>query len=274
MRSVGGAVTERTIGGPTCAEVAEALAVMVAVVIDPRAGSGAAVDEAPPPPKIEGRRAGPTPSRPPRPSPERPPAAARWPRFAVDLRVETTSAVFRGALAGIGASLTVEPPAPPPRRGVYVSVPSVAAGVRRSFPMERALRGGSVDFAWTAGTFGSAPSGSPSTGLAEVSPCAEANVGSLRASARGFAEARGTSTLWFDLGASLGTTVSLSGSLFLSSTVLVSMPLFRQPFSSRAARGSPASRPWGSWAGSVSGSECKRSRFFAISPPRWLHYRA
>lgn len=230
MRSVGGAVTERTIGGPTCAEVAEALAVMVAVVIDPRAGSGAAVDEAPPPPKIEGRRAGPTPSRPPRPSPERPPAAARWPRFAVDLRVETTSAVFRGALAGIGASLTVEPPAPPPRRSVYVSVPSVAAGVRRSFPMERALRGGSVDFAWTAGHLRLCPLRIAVDGLVEVSSCAEANVGSLRASARGFAEARGTSTLWFDLGASLGTTVSLSGSLFLSSTVLVAMPLFRQPF--------------------------------------------
>ncbi|MCW5835065.1 MAG: hypothetical protein KIS78_21875 [Labilithrix sp.] len=157
VRSVGGAVTERTIGGPTCAEVAEALAVMVAVADRSARGDGrgrrrgAASSED----RGGGARAR-TPSRPPRPSlpsvrPAPAPAAARWPRFAVDLRVETTSAVFRGALAGMGASLTVEPPAPPPRRGVYVSVPSVAAGVRRSFPMERALRGGSVDFAWTAG---------------------------------------------------------------------------------------------------------------------------
>ncbi|MBX3225293.1 MAG: hypothetical protein KF795_32610 [Labilithrix sp.] len=245
VRSAGGAVTERTIGGPSCAEVAEALAVMVAVAIDPRAASGAASEEEPSRPVEEetvARR--PPPAAPRRPRPAREPApapvasgAAGRPRLALDLRAETTSAVLRGALPGIGASLTVEPPASSPRRGIHVSDPSVAAGIRQSFTMDRSLRGGSVAFAWTAGHLRLCPLRIVIDGLVEVSPCAEANVGSLRASARGFAEARGTSTLWLDLGASLVSTVSLTENLFLSSTFLVAMPLFRQPFA--LASGAP-----------------------------------
>ncbi|MBX3207513.1 MAG: hypothetical protein KF764_20865 [Labilithrix sp.] len=244
VRSAGGAVTERTIGGPSCAEVAEALAVMVAVAIDPRAASGAAPEEEPSRPVEEETVAPrPRPEAPRRPRPAREPApapvasGAGRPRFAIDVRAETTSAVLRGALPGIGASLAVEPPASSPRRGIHVSDPSVAAGIRQSFAMDRSLRGGSVGFAWTAGHLRLCPLRIVIDGLVEVSPCAEANVGSLRASARGFAEARGTSTLWLDLGASLVSTVSLTENLFLSSTFLVAMPLFRQPFA--LASGAP-----------------------------------
>ncbi|MBX3201774.1 MAG: hypothetical protein KF894_26795 [Labilithrix sp.] len=271
VRSAGGGVTERAIGGPTCAEVAEALAVMVAVAIDPRAGSGSsdadssgsgssdadssgadsanadsaeagssgmASDERAPRPQGE-ETAAPRARRPPSRRSERPaaPLAAGRPRFAVDARAETTSAVLRGALPGIGASLAVEPPASAPRSGIRVSDPSVAAGIRQSFTMDRSLRGGSVGFSWTAGHLRLCPLRIVIDARVEVSPCAEANAGSLRASARGFAEARGTSTFWLDLGASLVSTVSLTEKLFLSSTFLVAMPLFRQPFA--LASGAP-----------------------------------
>lgn len=259
VRSAGGGVTERAIGGPTCAEVAEALAVMVAVAIDPRAGSGtsdsgtsgsgagtsdagssgAASDERAPRPQGE-ETAAPRARRPPARRSERPgaaPLAAGRPRFAVDARAETTSAVLRGALPGIGASLTVEPPASSPRRGIHLADPSVAAGIRQSFTMDRSLRGGSVGFSWTAGHLRLCPLRIVIDARVEVSPCAEANAGSLRASARGFVEARGTSTFWLDLGASLFLTVSLTEKLFLSSTLLVAMPLFRQPFA--LASGAP-----------------------------------
>ena len=263
VRSAGGDVTERAIGGPTCAEVAEALAVMVAVAIDPRAGSGssdadssgsgsgssdaessdtdssgAAADERAPRPQGE-ETAAPRARRPPSRRSERPaaPLAAGRPRFAVDARAETTSAVLRGALPGIGASLTVEPPASSPRRGIHLADPSIAAGIRQSFTMDRSLRGGSVGFSWTAGHLRLCPLRIVIDARVEVSPCAEANAGSLRASARGFVEARGTSTFWLDLGASLFLTVSLTEKLFLSSTLLVAMPLFRQPFA--LASGAP-----------------------------------
>jgi hypothetical protein len=56
------------------------------------------------------------------------------------------------------------------------------------------------------------------------------NLGVLRASAEGFANARQTSITWLDVGGSMWAAVSLSKSFFLSSTILVTAPLFRRPF--------------------------------------------
>ena len=233
-------------------EVSEALAVMVAVAIDPRAGGASDAGEDLP---DEGAAAPPT--RTPAPAPVRRPEGAsrapaardEGPRVAFDLRAETTSAVIRGGLPGVGASLRLDPSAPAARRGVHLSEPSLALGVRQSFPKERTLRGGSVGLSWTAGHLRLCPFRVVIEAVAEVSPCAEANVGVLRASARGFAEARELSTFWFDLGGSLWAAVSLSERFFLSSTVLVTMPLFRQPFA--LASGAPVASvpPFGVLAG-------------------------
>jgi len=231
-----GATTEREISGPTCSEVSEALAVMVAVAIDPRAGAPGAEDgdaaEDPAPvasapverPRERHRR---RPSRAARPDPQAP---ASGPRLSADLRAETTSAVIRGGLQGVGASVRLELTRPESRRGVHVAGPSVALGLRQSLPKERALRGGSVDVSWTAGNVRLCPVRVVFGTVGEVSPCAETNIGVLRASARGFAEARDLSTLWVDVGGSVWAAVSLSDRFFLSSTLFVTMPLSRQPF--------------------------------------------
>lgn len=243
VTSVDGAVTERKIEGPTCAEVSEAVAVMVAVAIDPRAGAD--VDSGEDSPRAGDEeagepRAGAGPAPPPRRAPPRASPPARTspggsrpndgPHVSFDLRAETTSAVIRGGLPGIGASITVEPRAPARRRGLQVSEPSLGAGIRQSFPKERSLRGGSAELSWTTGHLRLCPLRVVIEGLAEVSPCAEANIGVLGVSARGFAEARGLSTFWFDIGASVWATVSLSERIFLSATASWTMPLFRQPF--------------------------------------------
>ena len=251
----GGATSEREIAGPSCMEVSEALAVMVAVAIDPRAGDAADASED----ALEEGAAAPAPTRPPATAPlraRRPerapratPARDKGPRVAFDLRAETTSAVIRGGLPGVGASLRLDPSAPAVQRGVHVSEPSLALGVRQSLPKERTLRGGSVGLSWTAGHLRLCPFRVVIGAVAEVSPCAEANIGVLRASARGFAEARDLSTFWFDLGGSLWAAVSLSDRVFLSSTVLFTMPLFRQPFA--LASGAPVATvpPFGVLAG-------------------------
>lgn len=231
-----GATSEREISGPSCSEVSEALAVMVAVAIDPRAGAPRDADERPAEdagpsaapverPRVQARR--PRPSRPAQP-PRQPPAGG--PRLSVDLRAETTSAVIRGGLYGVGASARLDLRGPEARRGVQIAAPSLAIGLRQSLPKERALRGGSVDVSWTAANVRLCPIRVVIDIVAEVSPCAETNIGVLRASARGFAEARDLSTVWLDVGGSIWGTVSLSDRVFFSSTLFVTMPLSRQPF--------------------------------------------
>jgi hypothetical protein len=234
-----GVISERDIVGPSCTEVSQALAVMVAVAIDPRAGgAGEAKERAPqeslPTAAPEAERSAPTSGR--VAHPERPegaedtPRPSEGPRTSFDLRAETSSAVMRGALPGVGASMKLEPPDSSGPRWLREWKPSIGIGIRQSFPKERALRGGSVDFLWTAGHLRLCPFRIAIGSVVEVSPCGEMNVGRLHASASGFAEARGVSTFWLDVGGSVWAAVNVSKRVFLSSTVLMTVPLARQPF--------------------------------------------
>jgi hypothetical protein len=247
-------LSERRIVGPTCAGVARAMAIMVGVALDsPREPSShtAPSDTKPAPsdtkPAPSDTKPAPSDTKPaallPEPRGERPvlrrpsssvAAVAPAPRapdssLAFDVRVESTSAVVRGALPAVAASMKLafllgE------SRWPHGWKPSLGLGVRQSFPKERALRGGSVDFLWTAGNLRACPHEVTVAALATLSPCAEMNIGVLRADAEGFANARQTSITWLDVGGSMWAAVSLSKSLFLSSTILVSAPLLRRPF--------------------------------------------
>ena len=240
-----GPLAERHLVGPTCAGVARAMAIMVGVAIDLRADEAndrkPIANERPEVPSAGGRpEEGPADRRREEPSAEPPPVdpgrarTARQrtpgPALAFDVRVESTSAVIRGALPGVGASMKlILPPAEEPGwlRGWK---PSFGLGFRQSLPKERALTGGSVEFLWLAGNLRACPHELTIGRIVEIAPCAEMNLGVLRSSAEGFANARQASITWVDLGGSLWAAVNLSKDVFLSSTVLVTAPLSRRPF--------------------------------------------
>lgn len=222
---------ERTIAGPSCGEVTDALTVMVAVAIDPR---GAARDqpEAPVsnevPPAVA--RETPISRERPRQMSVRSESSSGGVQASFDLRAETMATVVRSALPGIGASMKLEPSSKGGPRWLREWMPAVGLGIRHSFSKERALPGGSVNFRWTAAHVRLCPFRLTLLDAMEVSPCAEANLGRLQVSAEGFVNARAASSPSFDVGGSLWAAVNLSKRLFLSSTVLVAVPLIRQPF--------------------------------------------
>lgn len=234
-----GPVAERQLVGPTCAGVARAMAIMVGVAIDHRAtgpdDSMPRADERSAAPRADGRPAAPpADGRREAPRAERRAPTGRQqspgPTIALDVRLESTSAVIRGALPGVGASMKLILPSPAEPRWLRGWKPSIGLGLRQSFPKERALRGGSVEFLWLAGNLRACPHELTVARIVDVAPCAEMNLGTLRSSARGFASARQASITWLDLGGSVWATVHLSKNVFLSSTVLVTAPFFRRPF--------------------------------------------
>lgn len=230
VASQAGTLTERTISGPACAGVARALAIMVAVALDPHsdeANDANVPDEVPlpspptPPPSLPAE-----PERPPArtkpPARKAPaPAPAQW-SVSVDARLETTSAVVLGALPTIGASLKVA------RLGAWR--PSIGVGIRQSLPKERATTGGSVAFSWTVANLRVCPHELDLARIIAVAPCVEANLGVLDGTGRGFEDSRQVDMTWLDVGGSLWATLALSKHLFLSSTILVTAPLVRRPF--------------------------------------------
>ncbi|AKU97807.1 hypothetical protein AKJ09_04471 [Labilithrix luteola] len=231
-----GTSSERDIVLPTCTEVKQALAVMVAVAIDPRAGTA---DETEPTPREGTREAEPRVEPVVLPHPEQraatapistTPAPSTRSPVTLDLRVELTSAVLRGGLVGLGASMTLELPTPVRTQGIYLLWPSIGLGFRQSLPKERSLRGGSAEFIWRAGQLRFCPLRVAIHALAEVSSCVETNLGALRGSAEGLPDARNLSSFWADIGGSVWAAVNLSERFFLSSTVLMTLPLVRQPF--------------------------------------------
>lgn len=228
VKSPSGAISEREILGPTCVEVSRALAVIVAVTIDPASGTAGAMKSSPPSAEVR------VPSRPALRAPrERAPAshgprASEDPRLSFDARVETTSVVVRGALPGIGISAQLDLPEVRPFDFLRLE-PTFGLGLRQSLPKERSFPGGSVELLWTAGHARICPLRLSPVTAVRLSPCAEANIGAVRAGADGFVVARRLSTFWLDAGASVWATVDLSTRLFLSSTVLLTVPFIRQP---------------------------------------------
>ena len=213
--------------------VSRALALMVAVAIDPRAGEAGPTTEAPAepealeatPPSAEERSNVAAPERAPaRPAlfrkngvpPSDAPARA-WPRVSLELRAEATSAVVRGAL--FGGALTAKVELPPDAGPALLRAwqPSLGLGIRQSLPKERSLRGGSAEFTWTAAHLHLCPFRVTLRQRVALAPCAEANAGQLDVAARG-------------VGASVWTTVMLSRHVYVGSTLLVTAPATRRPF--------------------------------------------
>lgn len=201
---------EREVRGADCDEVTRALALIVALALDPDASADAP--------------AAPPPAEPARPAPPPPPLAAR-PRPA-------DSAVWLGAGATVGLTGGVAP-ALTPYAGLFVE-----AGLRGSSPSLRlsALRArattqtdaGSAELDWLALRSSACPVGLGSRLFARA--CVTFDAGRLRG--RGYAtlEPRSESSTWYGPGVALGLGARLFGPLSLGADLGVVAPLTRDRF--------------------------------------------
>ncbi len=247
----------RTIEGPDCATAARGMAVAVAVAIDPAAilaGPGRAAErdltdelaEAEVP--AEATEATPIEPRPSRPAPSSsaprrgPSPSSRRPvgpresaaRFAIEARLEVTSAVVAGLLPGALASIEVDPLAPadssaPPRLPRWLR-PTLALGIRQSLSWELERSTVATSFLWTAGVVRLCPVRLGVTDQLDITPCLESDVGVLTAEARGSADARRTSRLWLDVGVAARVTWTLSPAFYVGASAGLVAPLSRNRF--------------------------------------------
>jgi hypothetical protein len=248
-----GKASTREIVGPDCASVARGLAVVVALAIDPQAHVGAPGPEdereaspteptTPTEPTAPTEQPLPSSASPPPPAPAPVPAKAELserPRaepherlrfsFAVEARVEITSAVTTGALPVAGTALEM-------RAHLGDALPSwlspsLAVGIRQSFPKHISVGPGTSEFTWTAATIRFCPVRLAALAARfEAAPCAELDVGVLQADARGVPNARTTSNAWFDRGASVRASYQITPSWRVGAGFLVTAPVTRHRY--------------------------------------------
>ncbi|MBX3209970.1 MAG: hypothetical protein KF764_33380, partial [Labilithrix sp.] len=167
-----------------------------------------------------------------------PPASAvpqSPPRVALEARAELTSAVVAGLLPVVGLAIEVEPfsrgAATAPRRAPRWLRPSFALGLRQGIPKEITSSSVVTTFTWTAGLLRLCPARIASRdGRLEVVPCLEGDAGVLRADASGSFDARRTSNLWLDVGASTRLAWTPGGPWFVGAAAAAVVPVTRNRF--------------------------------------------
>lgn len=244
--------TARRIVGPDCDAVARALAIALAVMIDPAAditGSGAANEEDDSPSEAipakgvvdEPPAAPPAPREPP-PQPQEPAHAERparhvppaeHPLLGFEASVGLTSAVVDGLTTVVGAAVELEPLA----RFTGTSSlprwfrPAIALGARQSLPKAIERAGLTSDFTWTVGTVRLCPVRAEAfDGHLELSPCFEMNAGTLRAEAKGSRDARTNEKPWLDMAAVGRVTWHVHGPWYVGGTFALVAPITRYRF--------------------------------------------
>jgi hypothetical protein len=202
-----GGQQKRIVSGRTCTEVAKALALVVALILDPDAelGSEAQLLNPPPPPPPPGLAPPPPPLSPslprppPSPPPQRAPSDTRTWHLAVGAEL--------GAMGGIGRSVA-------PTAGAFLDLgrhpPRLAAspvGLTRLFsPAFRVsidvattsndLAVGSASYLWVAGTLRACPIYLPLPAQLRIGPCAGMEVGLHRGTTRDVPNPSTHSDLW------------------------------------------------------------------------------
>ena len=248
-----GEVTQREIVAPDCERVARGLAIAMALAIDPEANiSEVPAKTAPEPEPLEANEPEHPPVPPPRPEAagkekategrkggrgeekekgkDGAPTGAQRPvlTFALEARGELTSAVARNVAPVVGAAVDVR--AAPPGLPEWLA-PSLAVGLRQSFPVVVDAPFGSSEFSWTTAMFRLCPVRFRfASGRLDAVPCAEANAGGLQAEARTTPTARRVSSGWFDVGGSGRMVYRIGESLGVGATILVSAPFVRHRF--------------------------------------------
>ncbi|AKU98746.1 hypothetical protein AKJ09_05410 [Labilithrix luteola] len=267
---VGERTSQKVVSGPTCATVARALAVMVALVIDPGASSSDQHEEPTPAPEPEPP---PEPAAPPivvqtgddpRIAPDRPASkpkprrtrnvrpVASAPRWTFDVRLESSSAVTARSMAVMGAFVDLLlPPFGRTEASGLVGPSSVGLGLRQSLPSAIGVPGGSTEFLWSAATVRACPLrlrlrllGDP----LDVAPCVESNLGILQVESRGIPLAQRTTTYWFDGAVSALGVWHLPGPWVVTAELELVAPFTRRRFevvelASMSAGSTPRSEP-------------------------------
>ena len=255
--AVGPRKTRRVVSGPSCATVVRALAVMVALVIDPAASTSETTKGDTPPSPPETPPAPPLPDQdvqgpdvPPKrtklrtesrsvapvaPQKEADPRHASRSSLSLALRQEVTTAVVARPLLVTGAFVDYELPSlvnVEERTSPSIVVrPSVGLGLRQSLPTSIGVPGGSTDFLWSALT----PRVCPlrlrlARERLELAPCFEASIGVLRATSQGIPLAQRTSKRWLDASATLLGVWQFAAPWFMTVSAGLVAPLARHRF--------------------------------------------
>lgn len=236
-----GEATERTLSAPNCDALAEALAIMVAVAIDPSALTAHETEPSPAPTEEAPRETESLPllvttppteaarNEMPKPIVGEPHPSVRL-RMSAALRGAVTSTVIDTALPVGELAIAIEGSFE--RLPAWVR-PSLSVGLRRSLPTDVSLRGGTIEFLWTAANVRLCPLGSSTMrGAVDLALCAEADIGVLDAEARGYDDSRKSSLFWLDWGASARGALSLGTRAFVDVSVAMLAPSAhsRRPF--------------------------------------------
>jgi hypothetical protein len=212
LRELNGTTVGREVTGDSCEDVALALAITVALAIDPRATVGVG-EEPPSPVRVEVTDAPPAandssspprgeskvnvvPDRPVKPASRADVASPRV-KLAVGGRVEGTTAVS-GLLAVIDAFVEIEAERTIERLSWFR--PVLRVGLRQSFRRTASVGEARVDIDWTAGQIEACPSRLVFASRLSAEACLGANVGELSATARDIPGAERTRRLWLDYG--------------------------------------------------------------------------
>ena len=179
-----GVIPSRAVRGDTCDEVVRALALTVAMTLDPEENAEAVTILAAPPPPLE----------PALPPPEKPPGAQA---FSARSGVHLSAGVRGGAESGVGPRLA-------PAFGVYADVAvgnlAVRLGAVRAVSPLVERGAGAARFARTTATLDACPlRWRPSASLALV-PCAAFEIGSLSSEGQATVDPESVARLWSAVG--------------------------------------------------------------------------
>ena len=213
MAEPSGETTVREISGRTCEEVADALAFVVNLALDPGRDVTRAEPVAPPPAAEA-------------PAATAPPPASRGARLRV------SGAVHAGVTGAVPAGLQVSLPlfvelaAEAPTAGRWT--PSVRAGFERGFGGSVAISEGAAQFTWTIGRVDACASW-PATQTIHVGPCLGVEVGEIEAVGT-IAHPRSASPPWVAAGAVVRGRWAVDRSVFLELEGGAVFPLLRYTF--------------------------------------------
>jgi hypothetical protein len=218
-----GSSSLRSLDGPFCDELASALALMTALLIDPDAGNNQAKVGADPPtekdtvsvdPVLERHRPDPETTSP--SIPVAPTQATRPWQWSAGMQGRATSGMTPSLV--LGGELFVE--AEPVPAAKLSPVLRAGVGVEQADETFASPAGASANFLWFVAALQGCPVQiSTSARRASVYPCVSLRLGWLRSEGRGISQPNRTVSFWSDLGSVLRGRVSLSGGLSLEAEI-------------------------------------------------------